>query len=184
MYCRPSCAARRANPKNVQFHATAADAERAGFRPCKRCRPAQLTIEQQHASTIARICREIAAAGDSPRLEDLARRAGLSPYHFHRVFKAVTGLTPESLRGSAARAAVSAARLQTAPNVTDAIYDAGFNSGGRFYETSNAILGMKPRNYRAGGTDTEITLRGGGVLARFDPRGAERQGHLRDSPRR
>ena len=62
VYCRPSCAARRANPKNVRFHDTAADAERAGFRACKRCRPTSLNLEQQHAATIARICREIDAA--------------------------------------------------------------------------------------------------------------------------
>ena len=157
VYCRPSCAARRANPKNVQFHKTAGEAERAGFRPCKRCRPGLLTLEQQHASTVARICREIAAAGDSPRLDELARRAGLSPYHFHRVFKAVTGLTPRAY-AAAQRAGRVRSALHTAPNVTDAIYDAGFNSGGRFYETSNAILGMKPRAYRAGGADTEISF--------------------------
>jgi len=157
VYCRPSCAARRANPKNVQFHDTAADAERAGFRPCKRCRPASLNLEQQHAATIARICRDIDAAEVSPRLDDLARRAGLSPYHFHRVFKAITGLTPRGY-ASAQRARRVRETLQRAGNVTDAIYDAGFNSGGRFYEASDAILGMKPRNYREGGADAEITF--------------------------
>lgn len=157
VYCRPSCASRRANPKNVQFHGTAVDAERAGFRPCKRCRPGLPTVEQQHASTIARICREMDSADESPRLEDLARRAGLSPYHFHRVFKAVTGLTPRAY-AAARRAQRVRTTLNTAASVTDAIYDAGFNSGGRFYETSNAILGMKPRAYRAGGADTEISF--------------------------
>jgi AraC family transcriptional regulator of adaptative response/methylated-DNA-[protein]-cysteine methyltransferase len=157
VYCRPSCAARRANPKNVQFHNTAAAAELAGFRPCKRCRPGQLTVEQQHAATIARICREINADESAPRLEDLAKRAGLSPYHFHRVFKAVTGLTPRAY-ATAQRAARVRSALRTAGNVTDAIYDAGFNSGGRFYETSDAILGMKPGTYRAGGVDTEISF--------------------------
>ena len=157
VYCRPSCASRRANPKNVQFHTTAAEAERAGFRPCKRCRPGLLTVEQQHAATITRICREMDAAEDSPRLYELAKRAGLSPYHFHRVFKAVTGLTPRAY-AAAQRARRVRSALQTAPNVTDAIYAAGFNSGGRFYETSNAILGMKPRAYRAGGAATEISF--------------------------
>ena len=157
VYCRPSCAARRANPKNVQFHATPAAAELAGFRPCKRCRPGQPTMEQQHAATIARICREIASSEGTPRLEDLARHAGLSPYHFHRVFKAVTGLTPRAY-AAAQRAERVRSSLKTASNVTDAIYDAGFNSGGRFYETSNAILGMKPGNYRAGGAGTEISF--------------------------
>jgi len=157
VYCRPSCPSRRANPTNVQFHTTAAEAERAGFRPCKRCRPGLRTVEQQHASTIARICREMDSADQSPRLEDLARRAGLSPYHFHRVFKAVTGLTPRAY-AAARRAKRVRTTLNTAASVTDAIYDAGFNSGGRFYETSNAILGMQPRAYRAGGADTEISF--------------------------
>ncbi len=157
VYCRPSCAARRANPKNVQFHDSAAQAELAGFRPCKRCRPESLTAVQQHAATIARICREIDAAETSPRLDELARRAGLSPYHFHRVFKAVTGLTPRGY-AAAQRARRVRTALQSAGTVTEAIYDAGFNSGGRFYETSNAILGMKPRAYRAGGADTEISF--------------------------
>ncbi len=157
VYCRPSCAARRANPKNVQFHDSAAQAELAGFRPCKRCRPESLTAVQQHAATIARICREIDAAETSPRLDELARRAGLSPYHFHRVFKAVTGLTPRGY-AAAQRARRVRTALHSAGTVTEAIYDAGFNSGGRFYETSNAILGMKPRAYRAGGADTEISF--------------------------
>lgn len=157
VYCRPSCAARRANPKNVQFHRTAGEAQLAGFRPCKRCRPGQLTLAQQHATTIARLCREMDAAEEPSRLEDLAKRAGLSPSHFHRVFKAVTGLTPRAY-AAAQRARRVRNTLQTAPSVTDAIYDAGFNSGGRFYETSNQILGMKPRAYRAGGVDTEISF--------------------------
>jgi len=157
VYCRPSCAARRANPKNVQFHNTAAAAEQAGFRPCKRCRPGSPTIEQQHASLIARICREIDAAESAPRLDDLAKRAGLSPYHFHRVFKAVTGLTPRAY-SAAQRASRVRSALTSAVNVTEAIYDAGFNSGGRFYETSDAILGMKPGSYRAGGAGTEISF--------------------------
>ena len=103
VYCRPSCAARRANPKNVQFHKTAGEAERAGFRPCKRCRPGLLTLEQQHASTVARICREIAVAGDSPRLDELARRAGLSPYRFSPRLQGGNRPHAESRRGSAAR---------------------------------------------------------------------------------
>ncbi len=157
VYCRPSCASRRANPKNVQFHDNAAQAERAGFRPCKRCRPGALTVEQQHAALIARICREIDAGETLPRLDDLASRAGLSPYHFHRVFKAVTGLTPRGY-AAAQRARRVRTALHSSGTVTEAIYDAGFNSGGRFYDTSHAILGMKPRAYRAGGADTEISF--------------------------
>ena len=96
VYCRPSCPSRQANPRNVRFHGTAADAERAGFRPCLRCKPDQPRLEQLHAAKVAEICRVIETARDAPHLTDLAARAGMSPYHFHRVFKTVTGVTPRA----------------------------------------------------------------------------------------
>src|SRR6476659_3338837 len=91
VYCRPSCAARLARPENVQFHATCADAERAGFRPCKRCKPDQASLVEQHTSKVAHVCRMIEQAETVPGLDTLAAEAGLSVYHFHRVFKAITG---------------------------------------------------------------------------------------------
>jgi AraC family transcriptional regulator of adaptative response/methylated-DNA-[protein]-cysteine methyltransferase len=156
VFCKPSCASRLARPENVRFHATAADAERAGFRPCRRCRPTAPALEQQHAATVADICRVIDAADTAPSLATLAKRAGMSPHHFHRVFKAVTGVTPRAY--AAARRAERMRRALDLPTtrVTDAIYDAGFNSGGRFYEASDTMLGMTPRAYRAGGADAEI----------------------------
>jgi AraC family transcriptional regulator of adaptative response/methylated-DNA-[protein]-cysteine methyltransferase len=156
VYCKPSCASRLARPENVRFHATSADAERAGFRPCRRCRPTEVPLEQQHAATVAEICRAIDASDAVPSLATLAKRAGLSPHHFHRVFKAVTGVTPRAY--AAARRANRIRRALDVPTtrVTDAIYDAGFNSGGRFYEASDTVLGMTPRAYRAGGADAEI----------------------------
>ncbi len=156
VYCRPSCGSRRANPKNVRFHLTAAAADRAGFRPCKRCKPHQRTLAHVHAATVARICRLIEAAETLPALATLARRARLSPYHFHRVFKAVTGLTPKAYAEAHRTARVRSELQNRSKTVTEAIYDAGFNSGGRFYETSNQILGMTPTDYRAGGAATEI----------------------------
>src|SRR5258707_8549486 len=95
VYCRPSCAARRPKPENVQFHATCKDAEKAGFRPCKRCKPNQASLVEQHAEKIASACRLIESSETAPSLELLAPHAGLSAYHFHRVFKATTGLTPK-----------------------------------------------------------------------------------------
>ena len=94
VYCRPSCAARLANPKNVRFHVIPAEAEAAGFRPCKRCRPNQPPIEEQYVTKVADACRLIEGAEEMPTLAELARAADLSTYHFHRV-KAVTGLTPK-----------------------------------------------------------------------------------------
>jgi AraC family transcriptional regulator, regulatory protein of adaptative response / methylated-DNA-[protein]-cysteine methyltransferase len=155
VYCRPSCAARLPNPRNVRFHGTREEAERAGFRPCKRCKPDQAAIEQRYAAMVADICRVIDAAHDVPNLAALAKRAGLSPHHFHRVFKAVTGLTPRAY-AAARRATRVRDQLKRSTTVTEAIYDSGFNSGGRFYEQSDQMLGMTPSSYKAGGSQTEI----------------------------
>jgi AraC family transcriptional regulator of adaptative response/methylated-DNA-[protein]-cysteine methyltransferase len=156
VYCRPSCSSRRANPKNVRFHHTSADAERAGFRPCKRCKPDQPPLEQLHAAKVAEICRVIEAAHQTPRLATLAKRARLSPYHFHRVFKAVTGVTPRAYAAAHRTKRVRNELEKRSKTVTEAIYDAGFNSGGRFYEASDQLLGMTPTDYRAGGADAKI----------------------------
>jgi AraC family transcriptional regulator of adaptative response/methylated-DNA-[protein]-cysteine methyltransferase len=156
VYCRPSCGSRRANPKNVRFHRTTADAERAGFRPCRRCKPDQPALEQIQAAKVADICRAIESAGETPGLADLARRAGLSPYHFHRVFKSVTGVTPRDYAAAHRSRRVRDELQKRSKTVTEAIYDAGFNSGGRFYETSGQLLGMTPTDYRAGGAETEM----------------------------
>ena len=91
VYCRPSCAARLARPENVQFYRTREDAERAGFRPCKRCKPEQASPGGQLLGKIASACRLIESAQTPPSLESLARHAGLSTSHFHRLFKAATG---------------------------------------------------------------------------------------------
>ncbi len=155
VYCRPSCAARLARRENVDFHLTRADAERAGFRPCKRCQPDQPSLKDQHAATIARVCRLIEFSETLPTLAQLAIDAGLSPYHFHRVFKAVTGMTPKSY-ATAQRAQRMRRALPKSNTVTQAIYDAGFNSNGRFYAASDDLLGMTPSRYRAGGANTCI----------------------------
>jgi AraC family transcriptional regulator of adaptative response/methylated-DNA-[protein]-cysteine methyltransferase len=155
VYCRPSCAARLANPKNVRFHLTTVDAEAAGFRPCKRCKPDQPPLAQQYAATVAAACRAIERAEKSPTLAELAKAAGLSTFHFHRVFKAVAGVTPREY-AAAQRTKKLRAELSRSDTVTQAIYEAGFNSNGRFYEKSDAMLGMTPRDYRAGGVNAEI----------------------------
>jgi AraC family transcriptional regulator of adaptative response/methylated-DNA-[protein]-cysteine methyltransferase len=155
VYCRPSCAARLPKPENVQFHATCEDAEKAGFRPCKRCKPNQASLVEQHAEKIASACRLIESSETPPSLELLAQHVGLSAYHFHRVFKATTGLTPKEY-AAAHRDKLVRKTLGKSGTVTDAIYDAGYNSNSRFYETSNQVLGMTPSNYRAGGSQTEI----------------------------
>ncbi|MEX2262936.1 MAG: bifunctional DNA-binding transcriptional regulator/O6-methylguanine-DNA methyltransferase Ada [Bryobacteraceae bacterium] len=155
VYCRPTCAARLPRPENVGFHATRKDAENAGFRPCKRCKPDQALPAERHPAKIAHACRLIEESENVPSLEQLAQHAGLSVYHFHRVFKAITGLTPKEY-ASAHRGRRVRSTLGKSATVTEAIYDAGYNSNGRFYETSDRVLGMTPSNYRAGGARTEI----------------------------
>ena len=155
VYCRPSCPARRAKPENVAFYGSCEAAEHAGFRPCKRCQPRAPSLADRRAATVARICEFIERAEHTPSLAQLARQAGMSPYHFHRVFKATTGLSPKGY-AAAHRAARVRGELRRAGTVTQAIMDAGYNSGGRFYADSNELLGMTPRQFRAGGLDAKI----------------------------
>ncbi|MEK6803669.1 MAG: bifunctional DNA-binding transcriptional regulator/O6-methylguanine-DNA methyltransferase Ada [Nitrospirota bacterium] len=155
VYCRPSCAARQPLRENVRFHATGVDAEQAGFRPCKRCRPEQPSSVDRQAAMVVAICRYIEQAEHLPSLDELAQRANMSPSHFHRVFTSVTGLTPRGYV-TAQRATRVRVELRRDRPVTDALYQAGFNSSGRFYEATNALLGMTPSRYRTGGAHTDI----------------------------
>jgi AraC family transcriptional regulator, regulatory protein of adaptative response / methylated-DNA-[protein]-cysteine methyltransferase len=159
VYCRPSCAARAALPENVAFHATREEAEQAGFRPCKRCKPDQPALAELHAAKVTQACRiieqAILNAEAVPELEALAERVGLSAYHFHRLFKSIIGVTPKAY-ATAQRAARVREELARGGRVTDAIFDAGYNSNGRFYAESNGMLGMTPTKYRTGGADAQI----------------------------
>jgi len=155
VYCRPNCAARPARRENVAFYDSTQAAEAAGFRPCKRCKPDQAPLAERNAAAVAQACRMIEDAEETPSLDDLARAAGMSPFHFHRVFKSVTGLTPRAY-AQARRAERVRSALTGSRTVTEAIYDAGFNSGSRFYEKSQQVLGMTPRRFRAGGQQSII----------------------------
>ena len=155
VYCRPSCPSRLANPKNVRFHDSVADAEDAGFRACRRCKPDQPAAEVQNVEMVVRACRLMEQAEQTPTLADLARAAGLSKHYFHRIFKGVTGVTPKAY-AEAHRAGRVRDQLGRSNTITEAIYDAGFNSNGRFYEKSHGVLGMTPTDYRAGGANTVI----------------------------
>jgi AraC family transcriptional regulator of adaptative response/methylated-DNA-[protein]-cysteine methyltransferase len=155
IYCRPSCPSRAANPKNVQLHDRLEDAKATGFRPCKRCNPDGLSADAENAALVAKACRLIENSEDEPALNDLASAVECSPSHFHRLFKATTGLTPKDY-ANAHRAKRIREGLMTSNSVTAAIYDAGFNSSGRFYEKSADMLGMTPTQYRSGGVNEEI----------------------------
>jgi AraC family transcriptional regulator of adaptative response/methylated-DNA-[protein]-cysteine methyltransferase len=156
VYCRPSCPTTRpALRKNVAFHDSPEAAEKAGFRACKRCSPKGTTLAEERAAAVAKACRAIEAAEEPPALDVLARTVGMSSYHFHRVFKAITGLTPKSY-AVAHRARRVREELSKGGTVTEAIYESGFNSNGRFYAKSAETLGMTPTRFRKGGTGTTI----------------------------
>lgn len=155
VYCRPSSSARRPLPQNVEFFDTPQQAEAAGYRPNKRYSGDQTQVAARHAQLVAAACRHIEQAETVPSLEALAALCGLSPFHFHRVFKAVTGLTPKRY-ASAHRSRKVRDGLKDQHSVTDALYEAGFNSNSRFYETADQLLGMKPGDYKAGGTNTDM----------------------------
>src|SRR3954463_12856589 len=155
VYCRPSCPSRVANPENVQLHDTLESAKATGFRPCKRCNPDGPSIEAENAALVAKACRIIEESEEEPSLEELADAIGRSPSYFHRVFKAATGVTPKGY-AAAHRATKVRHGLASGGTITETIYDAGFNSSGRFYERSTDMLGMTPSKYRSGGMNEEI----------------------------
>ena len=175
VYARPSSAARLPQPQNVEFFDTPAAAEAAGYRPSRRAVTDQTSLAAQHAALVAAACRHIEASDSLPSLQGLATQAGLSPFHFHRVFKSVTGLTPKGY-ADAQRARKLRAQLGSSSTVTEAIYGAGFNSSSRFYEAADQRLGMTASDYRAGGANTAIQFAIGAcslgaILVAESPRG-------------
>jgi AraC family transcriptional regulator of adaptative response/methylated-DNA-[protein]-cysteine methyltransferase len=156
VYGHPSSSARCPKRENVEFFACAALAETAGYRPSRRAQGDRTHAAAERAQLVAQACRLIETAETTPTLDQLAAQAGKSPFHFHRLFKAETGLTPKAY-GTAYRAHKMREELAASTgSVTEAIYGAGFNSNSRFYETSQQVLGMRAKDYRAGGLGAVI----------------------------
>lgn len=155
VYCRPSCAARLARPENVSFYSSPDAAQAAGFRACKRCKPDQLHSLALNTEKVAQACRLLENAESIPNLDDLAKRAGFSKYHFQRVFKSITGVTPKAY-AQAYRAQKLRAQLSEGNSVTDAIYAAGYNANSRFYAEADKVLGMTASEFRKGGANAVI----------------------------
>ena len=156
IFCRPSCAAKRARRENVRFFEEPDAAISAGYRACKRCQPAAGPDGRQ-AEVVVAACRFIDEAEETPSLEEIAGAVGISPFYLHRIFKRVTGLTPRGY-GAARKAERVKDGLAGGQSVTDAIYAAGYGSSSRFYETANSRLGMKPKAYASGGAHERIRL--------------------------
>jgi AraC family transcriptional regulator, regulatory protein of adaptative response / methylated-DNA-[protein]-cysteine methyltransferase len=155
VYCRPSCPSRLPRPENVRFFGTNEDAEKAGFRPCKRCKPDAAPLETRQAEAISKACALIDEAEDTPDFEAIAKAVGMSRHHFHRVFKQITGVTPGAyLKSLRERRAVE--ELGRGSSVTEAIHGAGYSSSSRFYETLAPKLGMKPGAFGKGGANEVI----------------------------
>jgi len=155
VYCRPSCPSRPAKRANVRFCASVEEAEAQGFRPCRRCRPDAPSQQEQDSEKIARACRMIEAAEAPPTLAQLSRAAKLSPYHFHRLFSRIAGVTPKAYAEAHRRARLRS-ELQQGRTITEAIHDSGYHSSARFYATAKDALGMTPTAYRAGAPSETI----------------------------
>lgn len=155
IYCRPSCPARPAKRQNVEFFDTTVQAASAGYRACKRCKPDGLSQAHARHELVLLACQAIEQSESGLSLDELATKVGLSPHHFHRIFKAATGLTPKQYHKAVQAKRVTTA-LEEGSSVTEALYDAGFSSSGRFYEDAGANLGMSPSSFRQGGSGERI----------------------------
>nr|WP_318380285.1 bifunctional DNA-binding transcriptional regulator/O6-methylguanine-DNA methyltransferase Ada [uncultured Enterobacter sp.] len=154
IYCRPSCRARHALRENVRFYPDADSARAAGFRPCKRCQPDHPTVGQHRLDKIAKACRLLEQ--DAPvTLEVLAQQVAMSPYHFHRLFRATTGMTPKAWQ-QAFRAERLRQTLAEGTRITDAVLAAGFPDSSSYYRHADRALGMTAQQYRSGGRETTV----------------------------
>jgi AraC family transcriptional regulator of adaptative response/methylated-DNA-[protein]-cysteine methyltransferase len=154
VYCRPSCPSRRPRPAQVVFFESPAAAENAGFRPCRRCRPQ--AAQDRHSQVVTDVCRYIEShLGERLDLQTLGREARLSPFHLQRVFRTAMGVTPRQYAATLRLRAAQQA-LKRGSSVTEALYEAGYGSSSRLYETSAGRLGMTPGAYRQGGKNMQI----------------------------
>ena len=156
IYCRPSCRSRLPHRDNVEYFLSCDDAERAGYRACKRCQPTAVSKAEETEQKIIRACRIIEESETTIPLDFLASQVNLSPYHFHRLFKKIVGITPKQY-ASRHQSQRFQTHLRKSPSVTDAIYSSGYGSSGSVYDKRRDQLAMKPGDYRKGGTGVTIS---------------------------
>lgn len=156
VYCRPTCCSRTPNRKNVLFFGSCEQAERRGFRACKKCRP-DVTAVAEVPPAVQTACELMDRAETPPTLEELARAVDLSPSYFHRLFKRTTGITPRAYAVTR-RSERFRAELRRRSTVSEAMYEAGYSSSSRCYEETGRVLGMTPAQYRQGGAGQTIRV--------------------------
>ena len=153
VFCRPSCPSRRPKRENIEFFDSPAQAQQAGYRPCRRCTPLELNPQMQKVEAA---CRYIDANLDiTLSLTAISRHVAISPFHFQRLFKRILGISPREYQ-QARRAGKFRQALLGEGSVTEAIYEAGYSSSSRAYESIPAQLGMTPSAFRKGGEGIEI----------------------------
>ncbi|MCA1564030.1 MAG: methylated-DNA--[protein]-cysteine S-methyltransferase [Acidobacteria bacterium] len=174
IYCRPTCPSRRPRRAGVRFFADRSAAEAAGFRACRRCRPAATDGSlPAHLERVRRACTLLTGRAQSRMpLATLARAVRSSPHHLQRLFKQTLGVSPRDY-ADACRVGSLKSHLQSGERVADATYEAGFGSGSRVYERSSSTLGMTPAAYAAGGKGASVRYVIGDSLQRI-PRGSTR----------
>lgn len=154
VYCRPTCPSRRPRLENLEFFGSSAEAQKAGFRPCKRCRPDEF-IPISLDERVKEACRLLEESGQPVSLAELAAKVNLSPSHLHRLFKKSLGLTPKQY-ADGLRLGRLQSGLQKGRPVSEALYAAGYGSSSRVYEKTDQLLGMTPGQYQGRGAKTRI----------------------------
>ncbi len=156
IFCRPTCPAKRPSRTNVEFFQTAKQAECAGYRACKRCQPTAQRIVSKQELLVEEVGKFLAQSQTQPTLTELATHFRLSPYHLHRTFKRLTGLSPHQY-GEAQMVSRLKAQLRAEKSITEAIYEAGYKSASNIYQRTSSALGMTPSQYKRGGEKIEIS---------------------------
>jgi AraC family transcriptional regulator of adaptative response/methylated-DNA-[protein]-cysteine methyltransferase len=157
VYCKPSCPSRRPRREKVEFFGALEEAEASGFRACLRCKPREAAAPDPRAELVLRVCRRIEERyAAAPTLEELGAESGVSPHHLQRTFKSLTGITPRQY-AAALRLRLFKSRVKEGADLTAAIYDAGYGSSSRLYESASDRLGMTPATYRRKGKGMKIT---------------------------
>jgi AraC family transcriptional regulator of adaptative response/methylated-DNA-[protein]-cysteine methyltransferase len=157
VYCRPGCPSRLPKRANVRFFAEWSEAEQAGYRACKKCRPKAAVTSTASQEAILRACRLMDRADEAPTLAELAEAAGLSPHYFQRRFKAALGVTPKKY-WAARRMKQLREKLSHGGSISRAILGAGFGSSGRCYAQAGESLGMTPGQFKNGAAGMRIRL--------------------------